>query len=229
MDINNLQGTLPHSYRIDADRIRQRLQHEDKSSAVVRQQGDSVDISREGRRALEEKMSAVRGKEQAVSMGKLSPVSSGLYDIINDFTKTDSFDGYVNKMASAYQHLKDRIEDKYAAAGSEKEYYTAEDGSIQELTKEKELEMLDKDYETHSRFMAANMRIWSELQDFQAQTVYHSGGSAKEPPVVKKQSADVEEQAYRSFMDAISEKNSTSTSARHNLNSIWDFYAKMKQ
>ena len=175
MDINNLQGTLPHSYRIDADRIRQRLQHEDKSSAVVRQQGDSVDISREGRRALEEKMSAVRGKEQAVSMGKLSPVSSGLYDIINDFTKTDSFDGYVNKMASAYQHLKDRIEDKYAAAGSEKEYYTAEDGSIQELTKEKELEMLDKDYETHSRFMAANMRIWSELQDFQAQTVYHSG------------------------------------------------------
>lgn len=63
MDINNLQRTLPHSYRIDADKIRQRLQHEEKNSAAVCQQGDSVDISREGRRALEEKMSAARGKD----------------------------------------------------------------------------------------------------------------------------------------------------------------------
>lgn len=132
-------------------------------------------------------------------------------------------------MASSYQQLKDRIENKYAAAGSEKEYYTAGDGSIQELTKEKELEMLDKDYETHSRFMATNMQIWSELQDFQVQTVYHSGSSVKEPATVKKQSADVEKQAYRAFMNVIGEKNSVSTSARHNLNSIWDFYAKMKQ
>ena len=40
--------------------------------------------------------------------------------------------------------LKDRIEEKYAASDGRKEYYTAQDGSIQELTKEKELEMLDK-------------------------------------------------------------------------------------
>ena len=65
----------------------------------------------------------------------------------------------MNKMASAYQLLKDRIEDKYTASGGGKEYYTAEDGSTQELTKEKELEMLDKVYETHSRFMATNMQI----------------------------------------------------------------------
>lgn len=78
-------------------------------------------------------------------------------------TKTDTFDSYVNKMASAYQLLKDRIEEKYASSGGGKEYYTAEDGSTQELTKEKELEMLDKAYETHSRFMATNTQIWSDV------------------------------------------------------------------
>ena len=153
--------------------------------------------------------------------------------------KTDTFDGYVNKMASAYQLLKDRIEEKYAASGSGKEYYTVEDGSTQELTKEKELEMLDKAYETHSRFMAANTQIWSELQDFKAQTVYHSGGSEKEAAAVK-------EQAYYAFMDAVSEKNGgrlkqekgslnqfrldlgISPSARNTLNGIWDYYANLK-
>ena len=153
--------------------------------------------------------------------------------------RTDTFDGYVNKMASAYQLLKDRIEEKYAASGSGKEYYTVEDGSTQELTKEKELEMLDKAYETHSRFMAANTQIWSELQDFKAQTVYHSGGSEKEAAAVK-------EQAYHAFMDAVSEKNGgrlkqekgslnqfqldlgISLSARNTLNGIWDYYANLK-
>ena len=142
-------------------------------------------------------------------------------------------------MASAYQLLKDRIEEKYAASGAGKEYYTAEDGSTQELTKEKELEMLDKAYETHSRFMAANTQIWSELQDFKAQTVYHSGGSEKEAAAVK-------EQAYYAFMDAVSEKNGgrlkqekgslnqfrldlgISPSARNTLNGIWDYYANLK-
>ncbi len=153
--------------------------------------------------------------------------------------KTDTFDSYVNKMASAYQLLKDRIEEKYAASGGGKEYYTAEDGSTQELTKEKELEMLDKAYETHSRFMATNTQIWSELQGFKAQTVYHSGGSEKEAAAVK-------EQAYRAFMDAVSEKNGgrlkqekgslsqfrldlgISPFARNTLNGIWDYYANLK-
>ena len=87
--------------------------------------------------------------------------------------KTDTFDRYVNKMASAYQLLKDHIEDKYAASGGGKGFYTAEDGSAQEPTKGKELEMLDKAYETHSRFMAPNTQIWSGLQGFKVQTVYY--------------------------------------------------------
>lgn len=222
-------------------------------------------------------MSAAKRMEPSGDIGKLSPINSGAYGMMNDFekvmselgggsvsdefvtkdysqedvdalkarfeetegAKTDTFDSYVNKMASAYQLLKDRIEEKYAASGGGKEYYTAEDGSTQELTKEKEMEMLDKAYETHSRFMATNTQIWSELQGFKAQTVYHSGGSEKEAAVVK-------EQAYRAFMGAVSEKNGgrlkqekgslsqfrldlgISPSARNALNGIWDYYANLK-
>lgn len=277
MDINNLQRTLPQSYHVDVGRIRERIQQADKGIAAGKRQGDSVDISGEGRRVLREKMSAAKRMEPSGDIGKLSPINSGAYGMMNDFekvmselgggsvsdefvtkdysqedvdalkarfeetegAKTDTFDGYVNKMASAYQLLKDRIEEKYAASGSGKEYYTVEDGSTQELTKEKELEMLDKAYETHSRFMAANTQIWSELQDFKAQTVYHSGGSEKEAAAVK-------EQAYHAFMDAVSEKNGgrlkqekgslnqfqldlgISLSARNTLNGIWDYYANLK-
>lgn len=277
MDINNLQRTLPQSYHVDVGRIRERIQQADKGIAAGKRQGDSVDISGEGRRVLREKMSAAKRMEPSGDIGKLSPINSGAYGMMNDFekvmselgggsvsdefvtkdysqedvdalkarfeetegAKTDTFDSYVNKMASAYQLLKDRIEEKYAASGAGKEYYTAEDGSTQELTKEKELEMLDKAYETHSRFMATNTQIWSELQGFKTQTVYHSGGSEKEAAAVK-------EQAYHAFMDAVSEKNGgrlkqekgslnqfqldlgISLSARNTLNGIWDYYANLK-
>lgn len=277
MDINNLQRTLPQSYHVDVGRIRESIQQADKGIAAGKRQGDSVDISGEGRRVLREKMSAAKRMEPSGDIGKLSPINSGAYGMMNDFekvmselgggsvsdefvtkdysqedvdalkarfeetegAKTDTFDSYVNKMASAYQLLKDRIEEKYAASGAGKEYYTAEDGSTQELTKEKELEMLDKAYETHSRFMATNTQIWSELQGFKAQTVYHSGGSEKEAAAVK-------EQAYYAFMDAVSEKNGgrlkqekgslnqfrldlgISPSARNTLNGIWDYYANLK-
>lgn len=277
MDINNLQRTLPQSYHVDVGRIRERIQQADKGIAAGKRQGDSVDISGEGCRVLREKMSAAKRMEPSGDIGKLSPINSGAYGMMNDFekvmselgggsvsdefvtkdysqedvdalkarfeetegAKTDTFDSYVNKMASAYQLLKDRIEEKYAASGAGKEYYTAEDGSTQELTKEKELEMLDKAYETHSRFMATNTQIWSELQGFKAQTVYHSGGSEKEAAAVK-------EQAYHAFMDAVSEKNGgrlkqekgslnqfqldlgISLSARNTLNGIWDYYANLK-
>lgn len=277
MDINNLQSTLPQSYHVDAGRIRERIQQADKGIAAGKRQGDSVDISGEGRKALREKMSAAKRMEPSGDIGRLSPINSGAYGMMNDFekvmselgggsvsdefvtkdysqedvdalkarfegkdgAKADTFDSYVNKMASAYQLLKDRIEEKYVVSGGGKEYYTAEDGSTQELTKERELEMLDKAYETHSRFMAVNTQIWSELQGFKAQTVYHSGGS-------EKQSESVKEQAYHAFMDAVSEKNSgllkqekgslnqfrlnlgISPSARNTLNGIWDYYANLK-
>ncbi|MCI9610664.1 MAG: hypothetical protein HFH33_01300 [Eubacterium sp.] len=256
ISINNMQRTLPQSYYVDANRIRQHLQQADKSSAANQRQGDSVDISGEGRRALKKKMSETRRMEQTGDMEKLSPVSSGASGIMNDFEKimselgggsvsdefvtkdysqaevdalkvrfdskegekTDTFDSYVNKMAGAYQLLKDRIE---------------KNGNTQEL------EMLNQAYETHSRFMATNTQIWGELQGFRAQTVYHSSDAQKE-------TADVKEQAYHAFMSAVSEENiglleqekgslnhirldlGISSFERNALNGIWDYYANLK-
>ena len=87
MDINNLQRTLPQSYHVDAGRIRERLQQADKGIAAGKRQHDSVDISGEGRRGLREKMSAAKRMEPSGDIGKLSPINSGAYGIMNDFEK----------------------------------------------------------------------------------------------------------------------------------------------
>lgn len=285
MDINNLQRTPSYSYRVDVDRIKQRLQQADKNSVSNQRQSDSVDISEKGRKALREKMSATGKTGQNEDITKLSPMNFGSSGIMNDFekimselgggavsndfvskdysqesvdvlkakfekeegTKTDTFDSYVNKMASAYQLMKDRIEEKYAATDRQKEYYVTADGSTQELTKEKELEMLDHAYEAHSKLMATSTQIWSELQDFKVQINYHSSNSETEKSETKNLNAGVKEQAYKAFMSAISKENSgmlkqktgslnhfrlnlgVSSSARNVLNGIWDYYANMKQ
>ncbi len=283
MDINNLQRTPSYSYRVNADRIKQRLQQAVKNDAVYQRRGDGMDISEEGRNALKEKMSAIGKLGQTEDMKNLPSINSGAYGIMNDFekimselgggsvsddfvtkdysqadvdalkakfekengTRTDTFDSYVNKMASAYQLMKDRIEEKYAASDRQKEYYTAADGSTQELTKEKELEMLDSAYETHSRFMATNTHIWSELQDFKVQIEYHSSSANAEAATTKNQVTDVKEQAYNAFMSAINGENivllkkekgnlnhfqlnlGISSSTRNVLNSVWDYYANL--
>lgn len=162
-------------------------------------------------------------------------------------TKTDSFDSYANKMGAAYQLMQDRIEEKYAASDKQKEYYVAADGSMQEMTKEKELEMLDNAYEAHSRFMATSTQIWSELQDFKVQITYHSSNSNTETSTAKNQDTNVKDQAYNAFMSAISEENrgllkqktgnlnhfrlnlGISSSVRDVLNNIWDYYANIKK
>ena len=69
------------------------------------------------------------------SQGKVDALKSKFE--FQDEVKTDNFDCHVNKMVSAYNLMKDAIEDKYANPDRELEYYVADDGSMQELTKEK--------------------------------------------------------------------------------------------
>mgnify|MGYP000025486066 CR=1 FL=1 len=64
--------------------------------------------------------------------------------------KTDSFEHHVNRMAEAYNKMKNSIEEKYAEQDYEPEYYVTESGKIEELTKEKEMDMLNQAYENHS-------------------------------------------------------------------------------
>ena len=68
-------GRMPSgSYRADTDRIRQRIQQAEKDSTVNKAKEDQIEISEEGRRALMEKMPAVKRTEDPQNIGKRSPV-----------------------------------------------------------------------------------------------------------------------------------------------------------
>lgn len=163
-----------------------------------------------------------------------------------DGERSDSFEKYVNKMASVYQMMKSSIEEKYADTNSETEYYIAKDGSTRKLSREKELDMLNKAYENHSRLMATSTGIWDSLrnQEFGA-----TSSSKDETDVESEKSTKVgnaEKAAYAAFMSAISSENADllaegkgslnhfklnlniSGNDRNLLNDIWNYYANKK-
>lgn len=171
-----------------------------------------------------------------------------------DGEKTDSFDRHINKAVAAYNMMRDRIEAKYADSQRETEYYVADNGKIEELTKEKELEMLDKAYEKHSLFIATSTEIWADLQDFTPTVVYHKGSeqsdgeqfvneSRQEEVTEHSEKGQIKDMVSKAFMSAISDENrmslsqhegslnhfklnlGISVSERGRLNGIWDFYA----
>ena len=132
--------------------------------------------------------------------------------------KSDSFEHHVNRMATAYNKMKNSIEEKYAEQDYELEYYVTESGKIEELTKEKELDMLNQAYENHSNFMATSTEIWSELQDFTPSVVYHKGseqtaneqniGENQENTAKSKEKGVIKNSAYQAFLsDWMADKN----------------------
>ena len=170
--------------------------------------------------------------------------------------KSDTFEHHVNRMAEAYNKMKNSIEEKYAAQDYEQEYYVTESGKIEELTKEKELDMLNQAYENHSNFMATSTEIWSELQDFTPSVVYHKGseqtaneqniGENQENTAKSKEKGVIQNSAYQAFLSAIQSDNqklsqqysgdwkdlrlnlNVSDGDRKMLNGIWDYYANKR-
>ena len=145
--------------------------------------------------------------------------------------KSDTFEHHVNRMAEA-------------------------SGKIEELTKEKELDMLNQAYENHSNFMATSTEIWSELQDFTPSVVYHKGseqtaneqniGENQENTAKSKEKGVIQNSAYQAFLSAIQSDNqklsqqysgdwkdlrlnlNVSDGDRKMLNGIWDYYANKR-
>lgn len=274
-----------NGYKVDIGRVKHRIEKQKSNGSYC----DGAEISTEGKKALESKLSALAEQRGADGIRNLSTVSS--YGYLSDFEKalsdvsngtvsgkymtedysskieelknkfekengekTDSFDCHVNKMVSAYNMMRDKINAKYSNPAHEAEYYVADNGEIEELTKEKELEMLDKAYANHSTFMATSTEIWAGLQDFTPTVVYHEGGvrAGNEQAINESQKNDTTEYAekgkikdlvYQAFMSAVSDENRVSLAqqegslnhfklhlnisgaARDRLNSIWDYYA----
>lgn len=248
INITNRQLSKQYeNYAIDTDRLRQKFQ--DKNSTSARPSGyDTVDISSDGRRALEYGlMESFRAEQGIKPAGTLTGFS--FLSVFEDFEKavsaekrdktaSNNFDRHVDKMVSAYTQMRSKIEEKYANMSQEQQkqyYFIDDDKSIQPLTKEKELEMLDKAYAQHSEAMAYLTESLRDLQDFKPQIIYHRSGesviwqSDHQPQSASADSAktkkgEIKDQAFQVFMSAINKGNS-SASARSELNRIWDHYA----
>lgn len=137
------------------------------------------------------------------------------------------FDYHADQMLAAYEQMKNDIEAKYASDDYKPEYYIAESGRIEELTKDKELDMLKRAYESHSTLMATSTEIWAGLKDFTPSTVYsHSGSASVDAQTADSSKGHIKDIAYKAFMSAISPDFNISASDRSLLNSIWNYYAK---
>ena len=276
-------------YKVNVDRVKQEIEKQKNSSIRL---CDQAEISAEGKKALESRMSSLAGKRHMNDIRYLSSISS--YGYINDFEKalsdlgkgnvsgeyltgvyeedieqiaskfeeedgekTDSFDRHVNKAVAVYNMMRERIEAKYADSQRELEYYVTDHGEMEELNKEKELEMLDKAYEKHSLFMATSTQVWADLQDFTPTVVYHKRSqqsdeessvseSRKEEVTEHSEKGQIKDIVSKAFLSAISNENrmslskhegslnhfklnlDISTSERDRLNGIWDFYANKR-
>lgn len=160
--------------------------------------------------------------------------------------KTDSFDCHVNKTVSVYNLMREKIEEKYSDSEKETEYYVSYNGKIEELTKEIEIEMLDKAYANHSTFIATSTEIWAGLQDYTQTVIYHKGGNEQvinDDVAENLEKGKIKDMVLKAFMSAVRDENrdtlaqqegslrhfkldlGVSSSARNMLNGIWDFYA----
>ena len=278
-----------NGYKVNVDRVKQEIEKQKNSNISL---CDQAEISAEGKKALESRMSALAGERHMEDIRHLSSVSSCGY--ISDFEKalsdlgkgnvsgdyvtgayeediayiaskfeeedgekTDSFDRHVNKAVAAYNMMRERIEAKYADSQRETEYYVADHGEMEELTKEKELEMLNKAYANHSTFLATSTEIWADLQDFTPTVVYHKGSKQsdeelsvnevrKEEVTEHSEKGQIKDMVSKAFMSAISDENrmllsqhegslnhfklnlGIFVSERDRLNGIWDFYANKR-
>lgn len=214
---------------------------------------DTVSISKTGQESFQH-ISSVSSMEYQNRFEK--EVTDVFAKEDTEGVKSDSFEHHVNRMAAAYNRIKNSIEEKYEAEDYDPEYYVTESGKIEELTKEKELDMLNQAYENHSDFMATSTEIWSELQEFTPSVIYHKGSGqaeqeqsideSKENVAKSEEKGVIKNAAYQAFLSAIQQDNQklsqqysgdwkdlrlnlkVSDDDRKMLNGIWDYYANQR-
>lgn len=214
---------------------------------------DTVSISKTGQESFQH-ISSVSSMEYQNRFEK--EVTDVFAKEDTEGVKSDSFEHHVNRMAAAYNRIKNSIEEKYEAEDYDPEYYVTESGKIEELTKEKELDMLNQAYENHSNFMATSTEIWSELQEFTPSVIYHKGSGqaeqeqsideSKENVAKSEEKGVIKNAAYQAFLSAIQQDNQklsqqysgdwkdlrlnlkVSDDDRKMLNGIWDYYANQR-
>ena len=217
---------------------RQKERAEEKK-AEAKKRTDTLSLSKQGQEYYKQ-LSSVSEQEYLTRFEEKMSELSGKTEK-TDGEKTNTFDQHADHMASVYEEMKQEIEAKYADKDHAGAYYISESGRIEELAKEKELDMLKKAYESHSELMASSTEIWQGLEDFTPSVVYDrkSGQTQDESTVSRQQKshqAQPEEKgriksiAYQAFLSAIEPNGSRQIPAgdRRLLNGIWDFYANRR-
>lgn len=139
MKINNQTGI---TYSMIERNTNNRKQTQQNVSADLEnkmtQYTDTLSISKTGQENF-------KSLSSVSSMDYIDRFEKEVTDIFENDYKTDrvksgTFENHVNRMAAAYDKMKNSIEEKYAAEDYEPEYYVSDNGRIEELTKEKELD-----------------------------------------------------------------------------------------
>ena len=159
----NLNSNLFARYdemKIDVDKIKQRFTEQSLEDI---DKTDKVSISAEGKAILEEKMSEQHKTSIPHIQGNLSNASRQYY--VDTFgqrlqmsSKSRNMDEFFLKMKTLHEEMRKEIEAKYDNS-QEEEYYVAQNGTIEELTKEKELDMLHFAFERHKTLINNSLKF----------------------------------------------------------------------
>lgn len=219
-------------YTIDTDRFTQRFQQKnmEQSTANEKSRRDTVDISEDARKALEELRKqdnieiagTVESDRLCMELKVYEDYEKAVMAETREKVTSGNFDRHVDKMMSAYQKMKNAIEEKYTDADEDKN---------------KQLELLDKAYENHSKLMAGFTETMYDLRDFTSQITYYSNKNAidqqvqtkPEKPVFtdKWKKGEIWNQAYSAFLSSI-DKSGAASQERTELNRIWDYYTGLR-
>lgn len=163
----NLSSNLIAKYnetRIDVDEVKQRISEHNPETA---KKNDEVCISEEGKLALEEKMAETRDAVLPHIQGKISNIRRQYY--VDKFgekliatEKSKDMDAYFQKMKTMHEEMQDEIERKYENSKQEDVYFISQNGVIEELTKDKEMELLNFAYDSHKSLVLNSMKIWEK-------------------------------------------------------------------
>lgn len=223
---DDVGNEVKHKTKLDKtqkDTWADKLLEKQKEKRAQEKRADNLSISSAGQESYKQLSSVSYQNYVDRFESTLSELGAGN----GDAAIPNHFDYHADQMSAAYEQMKNDIEAKYASDDYKPEYYIAESGRIEELTKDKELDMLKRAYESHSTLMAASTEIWAGLKDFTPSTVYsHSSSASVDAQTADSPKGHIKDIAYKAFMSAISPDFNISASDRSLLNSIWNYYAK---
>lgn len=148
---------------INVDKLKERIDNKKQADS---RKTDECCISEEGKTTLEEKMLEAHDNTLLHVAGRLSNISRQYYVDLFGKTlqmtpKSKSMDEFFVKMESLHEEMEKEIESKYDNL-REEEYFVSQNGTIEKLTKEKELELLHFAYESHKTLMRNSIEIWEK-------------------------------------------------------------------